>query len=135
VNSINVVVDLRIWSLRLVYVALLASSVLYAGAGDARAALLTLATSLSLASMVELYLNAYEAVFSLLLLGAALVGAVAFYAYPDFNARFYVVLCVLAPLVVYAIYRKSIEGGWEESTETEVAESEVSSGDETSGTP
>jgi hypothetical protein len=126
---------LRIWSLRLVYIALLASSVLYAGAGDARAALLTLTASLSLASMVELYLNAYEALFSLLLLGAAVVGAVTFYAYPDFNARSYVVLCVLAPLVVYAIYRKIIEEGWEESTEMEVAESGASSGDEASGTP
>jgi hypothetical protein len=126
---------LRAWSLRLVYIALLASSALYAGAGDARAALLTLTTSLSLASMVELCLNAYEAVFSLLLLGAAVAGAVAFYAYPDFNARLYVVLCVLAPLVVYTIYRGSIEGGWEESTEVEVAESEASSGDETSGAP
>lgn len=126
---------MRARSLRLVYTALLASSVLYAGAGDTRAALLVLATSLSLASMVELCLNGYEVVFSLLLLGATIVGAVAFYAYPDFNARLYVVLCVIAPLVVYAIYRGSIEEGWEEPTEMEVTESEVSSDGDASGAP
>jgi hypothetical protein len=107
---------LRAWSLRLIYIALLASSILYAGAGDVRAMLLTLATSLAFASMVELYLHVYEVLFSLLLLGATAVGAIAFYTYPDFNTRFYVVLCIAMPLIVYIAHRKSLGGEEEKST-------------------
>jgi membrane protein implicated in regulation of membrane protease activity len=122
---------LRAWSLRLIYIALLASSILYAGAGDVRAMLLTLATSLAFASMVELYLHVYEVLFSLLLLGATAVGAIAFYTYPDFNTRLYVVLCIAMPLIVYVAHRETL--GREEKS-TRGVEDAASDGEEVSDT-
>jgi hypothetical protein len=125
--------ELRAWSLRLIYITLLASSVLYAGAGDVRAMLLTLATSLAFASMVELYLHVYEVLFSLLLLGATAVGAIAFYTYPDFNTRLYVVLCIAMPLIVYVAHRESLEQEGEEEKSTRGVEDAASDSGEASG--
>jgi uncharacterized membrane protein YjjP (DUF1212 family) len=98
----------RPWALRLVYTALVASSILYAGAGDFRASLLTLTTALAIASMFELVLNAYEALSLLLLLGASAAGAVAFYLYQDIHSRLHVALCIALPLIVYTMLREEV---------------------------
>jgi len=126
--------ELRAWSLRLIYITLLASSMLYAGAYNMRGMLLTLTTSLAFASMVELYLHVYEVLFSLLLLGATAVGAIAFYTYPDFNTRFYVVLCIVIPLIVYVAHRESLkQEGEEEEKSTREVEDVASDSGEASG--
>jgi uncharacterized membrane protein len=98
----------RPWALRLVYTALVASSIIFAGAGDFRASLLILTTALAIASMFELVLHAYEALSALLLLGATAVGAVTFYLYQDIHARLHVALCVVLALVTYILLREEV---------------------------
>jgi len=92
---------MRALSLRLIYTTLICASLLYMGAGDARAFLLTLTAALAFASMIERYLHVYEALSGVLHFVVTAVGAIAFYIYPDINTRTYIVLCVLAPLIVY----------------------------------
>jgi uncharacterized membrane protein len=98
----------RPWALRLVYTALVASSIIFAGAGDFRASLLILTTVLAIASMFELVLHAYEALSALLLLGATAVGAITFYLYQDIHARLHVALCVVLALVTYILLREEV---------------------------
>jgi hypothetical protein len=59
-------------------------------------------TALAFAAMVELYLHIYEGVYAVLYLADVAVGATIFYLFPDIHTRTYVVMCALAPLLIYA---------------------------------
>ena len=99
----------RVFTLRAVYTAVFASSLVYLGAGDVRASLLALLSALSVASMFERVLCVVEAVPTLIHLLCAFVGGVVFALYGDLNTRGFVALCVILPLVAYAVHAHEIE--------------------------
>ena len=92
-------------SIRLLYPALIGASFLYLGAGDIRAFLLTLITTLSLASTIERALCVHEGVSIILHLTTTAVGALIFYFYQDIAARAFTALCIIAPLLIYVLIK------------------------------
>ena len=90
---------------RVVYMLLLASSLLYLGSGDVRAFLLILMTLLAYASMVERVLHVFEFVSVLLHLGAVALGVYIVYTFRDPTAVIYSGMCVLAPLALYILIK------------------------------
>jgi hypothetical protein len=99
----------RVFALRAVYTAVFASSLVYLGAGDVRAFLLALMSALSVASMFERVLCVVEVVPTLIHLLCTFVGGVVFTLYGDLNTRGFAMLCVLLPLLVYAVHAYEIE--------------------------
>lgn len=99
----------RVFALRAIYTAVFASSLVYLGAGDVRASLLALLSALSIASMFERVLCVVEAVSTLIHLLCAFVGGVVFALYGDLNTRGFAVLCIVLPLLAYAVHAHEIE--------------------------
>jgi hypothetical protein len=99
----------RVFALRAIYMTVFASSLVYLGAGDVRAFLLALVSALSIASMIERVLCVVEVVPTLIHLLCTFVGGAVFALYGDLSTRGFTALCVLLPLIVYAIHVYEIE--------------------------
>jgi len=96
-------------SLRFTYILVFAASIIYAGAGNYPASLLSLATALAVASIVERFLHVVEAVSVLLHLACVAASAAASYLYSDAWIRAYAVICAVAPLATYVAFRHEEE--------------------------
>jgi hypothetical protein len=116
----------RVFALRATYTAVFASSLVYLGAGDVRAFLLALTAALSVASMFERVLCVVEVVPTLIHLLCTFVGGVTFALYTDSNTRGFVVLCVILPLLVYAVHAHEVDraSGEEHGAKEELGETE-----------
>lgn len=100
-----VVKAMRVLGLRYAYVALLASALLFLGAGSVREGLLTLVVLLAYAAMVESLLHVFDVVPALLLLALVALAFLVSWAYPDLLARAFAAVCVLVSLAVYSLAR------------------------------
>jgi len=96
-------------SLRFIYILIFAASIIYAGAGNYPASLLSLVAALAIASIVERFLHVVEAVSVLLHLACVTASAVTFYLYSDVWIRAYVVIFAVAPLATYVAFKEEEE--------------------------
>ena len=94
---------------RMLYYVMLVLSLLFLGAGDLRAFLLTLMLTLIYAGLVEYIMMVSEALGTLLFASGTAVAVVAFYLFNDLLSRLYVALCVFIGLATIAIIKHETE--------------------------
>jgi hypothetical protein len=94
---------------RMLYYVMLVLSLLFLGAGDLRAFLLSLMLTLIYAGLVEYVMMVSEALGILLFASGTAVAVVAFYLFNDLFSRLYVVLCVFIGLATLAIIKYEAE--------------------------
>jgi len=94
---------------RMLYYVMLVLSLLFLGAGDLRAFLLSLMLTLIYAGLVEYIMMVSEALSTLLFASGTAVAVVAFYLFNDLLSRLYVALCVFIGLATIAIIKHETE--------------------------
>ena len=94
---------------RMLYYVMLVLSLLFLGAGDLRAFLLSLMLTLIYAGLVEYIMMVSEALGTLLFASGIAVAVVAFYLFNDLYSRLYVALCVFIGLATIAIIKHETE--------------------------
>lgn len=90
---------------RMLYYVMLVLSLLFLGAGDLRAFLLSLTLTLIYAGLVEHVMMVSEALGTLLFASGVAVATVAFYLFDDLPSRLYTVLCVFIGLAALALIK------------------------------
>jgi hypothetical protein len=93
----------------MLYYVMLVLSLLFLGAGDLRAFLLSLMLTLIYAGLVEYIMMVSEALSTLLFASGTAVAVVAFYLFNDLLSRLYVALCVFIGLATIAIIKHETE--------------------------
>jgi uncharacterized membrane protein len=90
---------------RMLYYIMLVLSLLFLGAGNLRAFLLSLTLTLIYAGLVEYVMTVSEAPGALLFASGIAVATVAFYLFDDLSSRFFIALCVFIGLATLAVVK------------------------------
>jgi hypothetical protein len=93
----------------MLYYVMLVLSLLFLGAGNLRAFLLSLTLTLIYAGLVEHVMMVSEALGTLLFASGTAVAAVAFYLFNDLASRLYIALCVFIGLATLAVIKYEAE--------------------------
>jgi len=94
---------------RMLYYVMLVLSLLFLGAGDLRAFLLSLMLTLIYAGLVEHIMMVSEALGTLLFASGTAVAVIAFYLFNDMLSRLYIALCVFIGLATLAVIKREAE--------------------------